>query len=1618
MLAAACLIFHASVEKKSGLTKEQRSSRLNAKQWRKLRNRRALHVLVIALNYIHGGCEPTSLASLRRQPSSIHLAIYDRLRALLVACDRPDSLSMQPGRSGAEFIARMTELERFVDEAQLDVDLYARSQSQVEKVGEIGASHHFKTEEKYSPVEPYRDLDAGRLKLTGTGEWSMDEYLEDILWLPYLEPAILLHGKPVSWTGPNFSRESKEENLALAKLWDSKGLLAIFPDSHPNDLRSRVFNTFKNQDVDRQIGDRRWMNGAERHISGPSAFLPAGYQLTSMHCPTSCRLIACATDRKDFYHQAKVSRERAISNLLPFDYEASAFSDSPAFQDMAAELSAPYDREKDGDRYGMKPRSILQAKDVKRVYVGFKSLYQGDHLGVEYALSSHFEVLRQRGLFQSGSTIMRRRPFPEGPLWQGLVIDDFFAVSREPVANDVSAARSVERLEVAEETYAEEKMIGSDDKTVRGSDAFKIVGAEVLSDKKARDVGVVLVGAPASKRIPMVALSLEVAKMPAVSRSLASRLAGNWVSILMYRRPFSCLLGSIFRLGNTTEKEAKDVVLLPRKAAEELVLASIFGLIAVTDISVEYDDVIYATDASMGAGAFTKKKVGSRLSSVLWRGGDRKGAYTMLDNPARCQLRSLGVDTDALLVAEDFHGPTKSLKFEFDAVEICGGSGVLSKALADEGLVVCPPIDLSASKHYDLENTKLVEWIFQMISEKRFRAVICEPVCRTFSPAQHPASRSYSCPLGFNRKDRKTYVGNFIAFRCLAILWMAWRHSVLSLLEQPQLSKMAWLPFWKYLLEIGFEEAVINSCAFGCIHKKPFRFLGWGINMRTLATKCPGGHKHVRIEGKYTKASAIYHPGLAKFLASHIASALRATLEDEERAPRLESVVCNDLLQQGRWTVGGSWRWKKPAHINVLESRALVGLLHRLLQEGGDRRFFAMLDSRVAKGAHAKGRSSALTLRRSLLCACAYIISGNLRPSYGFAPTRLNTADAPTRDRPLPSPSDHSILDFLSFSQIADLHSHQFSRASAGWIRLYILAVMCFCPGEGGWTFASPSHHIFPASSVPWISIIFGICLILPAVWSVCQWSSFLCAPLGNLVGWLPQNGNSVHFIALLIQSSIAEAMPLTPQGSEENRRAARRAGNTLQADRVILQSTRDRRSCLLADFDIWLATNFRTTLHALIGQEAVDAEAVADALVAYGKQMYDAGKSYGRFSETINAVTARRPALRRNLASAWDLAFNWVVDEPREHHTALPVSILLAAVTLALLWGWTREAASIALAWVGVLRIGEVLAALRSDLILPQDAAPGFECAILKIRLPKTRGRAARHQSARIDPEDVVSLLVSVFGRLSPSEPLWPWSPSALRKKFGTLLTALGLADAQGKLPYGLSSLRPGGATFWLQITEDAEFVRRKGRWLSTRVLEVYLQESSVATYQTRMTSRAKSRVEDLCSLYPSVLSRAIFLKQVQTPESIWPRQWLNDAMREREDYDEDLQALHKLMERATKEHCCWCRIDLKLRLQKLEAQSQDVLKNDEQEQCMALATTICHIRSCRAAAHWNSLDESGRLSQDAADLRRDVEDLRPCRGRCATDVMWRSAAWRGVRCVRSKAFSRSRQGAAQGKK
>lgn len=625
-----------------------------------------------------------------------------------------------------------------------------------------------------------------------------------------------------------------------------------------------------------------------------------------------------------------------------------------------------------------------------------------------------------------------------------------------------------------------------------------------------------------------------------------------------------------------------------------------------------------------------------------------------------------------------------------------------------------------------------------------------------------------------------------------------------------------------------------------------------------------------------------------------------------------ESLVANDLLSTGTWQVIASWLWKRPAHINILESCAFVTLLKHLATRGGGVRFSALLDSRVAKGSISKGRSSAYALSPALRRAAAIQVAFGLYPSLGFAPTRLNVADDPTRDQRLREPAAHSILPFLSPHAVRELHAVGFSRTCASWLRLAIL-LMHLGVNEAC-NFASPVSALEPLwtfglHGLQWIfgllSAFLASCL---AVW-ICMglrrchcrivawfwiWHS-LCLPSSPfyyfgldscpsashssspLVGtpWASTQRSIFCFSSCFHLSHGVAAAPLTPAGAEESEKAQRRAGVALIADRVLRPQTRTRREQLLDMFESWLLVNQRLTLEQLLNRHECDADFVSETLVAYGKELYYAGKPYGRYSETINAVAAKRPTLKRLLVGAWDLAFAWVTDEPHAHHPAMPLSVVLAFSGLALLWGWPVEASLLLMTWTGILRIGEALAALRKDLVLPQDAAPGTWFALLQIRQPKTRGSAARHQSARIDPADVVALLTATFGKLPRESRLWPFSGQTLRRRFQMLQRALGLPLVKigGQAPFDLASLRPGGATFLLQRFEDAELVRRRGRWLSGRVMEIYLQEVSVATYVDRMPPKAFSRISGLSASFKDILQKAIFLSESSIPATCWPR-------------------------------------------------------------------------------------------------------------------------------------------------
>lgn len=56
------------------------------------------------------------------------------------------------------------------------------------------------------------------------------------------------------------------------------------------------------------------------------------------------------------------------------------------------------------------------------------------------------------------------------------------------------------------------------------------------------------------------------------------------------------------------------------------------------------------------------------------------------------------------------------------------------------------------------------------------------------------------------------------------------------------------------------------------------------------------------------------------------------------------------------------------------------------------------------------------------------------------------------------------------------------------------------------------------------------------------------------------------------------------------------------------------------------------------------------------------------------------------------------------------------------------------------------------------------------------------------------------------------------------------------------------------MHTCEDGELVRRRGRWLNSRVMEIYIQEISSMQMLLRLSSAQRDRVMNFATLLPSV--------------------------------------------------------------------------------------------------------------------------------------------------------------------
>ena len=132
---------------------------------------------------------------------------------------------------------------------------------------------------------------------------------------------------------------------------------------------------------------------------------------------------------KDFYHQIRCAPSKAEHNTigtldLPDAIALKAFC---KYQEKA---KVKFYRDAHGDRLG-DPSLPRPKAATSGLQVAFRGILQGDHGGVEFATDAHINLLKSYDVLGEHQHLTSTRACRSQSVMQGLVIDDFFAISVE-----------------------------------------------------------------------------------------------------------------------------------------------------------------------------------------------------------------------------------------------------------------------------------------------------------------------------------------------------------------------------------------------------------------------------------------------------------------------------------------------------------------------------------------------------------------------------------------------------------------------------------------------------------------------------------------------------------------------------------------------------------------------------------------------------------------------------------------------------------------------------------------------------------------------------------------------------------------------------------------------------------------------------------------------------------------------------------------------------------------------------------------------------------------------------------------------------------------------------------
>ena len=447
--------------------------------------------------------------------------------------------------------------------------------------------------------------------------------------------------------------------------------------------------------------------------------------------------------------------------------------------------------------------------------------------------------------------------------------------------------------------------------------------------------------------------------------------------------------------------------------------------------------------------------------------------------------------------------------------------------------------------------------------------------------------------------------------------------------------------------------------------------------------------------------------GIAEDFAEAILARKRRLRDDDLDVEGLENQLTNEVMLTSDWSVKRDWKFTREGHINLLEIRAI----HRLVRDQ-----LLLLP---------KGRSSSKAITALLRRIDVELILGGTYLVTPFVPTRHNCADDPTRLRELRRKVEGMALENFEEEDLYKLGMLKGSkRWASNWIRLCLLiAGPSFLhlrdrssyrrryPLDFDATLGFPGEGPLAIHGL-WTSILFSLCISLASpsfgFWTCSKLQPCLC-PLATRFGlWIcslissllsgacsslyfsfyallpplsdPGPGLRVRFepwrlkcaivVCLVLMCPSCSAMDLGPRNAGDAVRAGTRVHfGPLPDGRVVVGATAHQRRQHLETLFGWSSAQ-GVDVVVMIENYQHCLEELNIFLCRFGRALYDSGRPFNHFIECLNAITSWQPNLRRQLQRCWDLAFNWVRQEPSVHHVAAPYHVLLAMLAICLFLG------------------------------------------------------------------------------------------------------------------------------------------------------------------------------------------------------------------------------------------------------------------------------------------------------------------------------------------------------------